>query len=143
MNMKMTLTAGLLASAAFATSAMACETTLRSSDTHPEGYPTVVAVQEMGKLLEERSDGRLCIEVFHSAQLGEEKDTIEQTQFGVIDMNRVSMGPFNNIVEETQVVSLPYIFRSVEHMHKVMDGEVGDEILAAFEPHGPGGAGLL
>ncbi len=130
-----TLTAALLATAVMATAATACERTLRSSDTHPEGYPTVVAVQEMGKLLEERTGGRLCIEVFPSAQLGEEKDSIEQTQFGVIDMDRVSMGPFNNIVEETQVVSLPYIFRSVEHMHHVMDGPIGDEILAAFAPH--------
>ncbi|WP_172327221.1 TRAP transporter substrate-binding protein [Mangrovicoccus sp. HB161399] len=133
--MKLTLTAALLAGSALATAATACETTLRSADTHPEGYPTVVAVQEMGKMLEERTGGRLCIEVFPSAQLGEEKDTIEQTQFGVIDMLRVSMGPFNNIIEETQVVSLPYIFRSVDHMHHVMDGPVGDEILAAFGDH--------
>lgn len=133
--MKRHLMAALLATSAMATAANACEVTLRSSDTHPEGYPTVVAVQEMGKMLEERTNGRLCIEVFHSAQLGQEKDTIEQTQFGVIDMNRVSMGPFNNIIEETQVVSLPYVFRSVEHMHNVMDGPIGDEILAAFEQH--------
>ncbi|SEG60712.1 tripartite ATP-independent transporter solute receptor, DctP family [Thalassococcus halodurans] len=133
--MKRHLMAALLATSAMATAASACEVTLRSSDTHPEGYPTVVAVQEMGKMLEERTNGRLCIEVFHSAQLGQEKDTIEQTQFGVIDMNRVSMGPFNNIIEETQVVSLPYVFRSVEHMHNVMDGPIGDEILAAFEQH--------
>lgn len=125
----------LLTSAALATAAGACETTLRSSDTHPDGYPTVAAVQKMGELLEERTDGRLCIEVFHSAQLGEEKDTIEQTQFGVIDMNRVSMGPFNNIIEETQVPSLPYIFRSVDHMHKVMDGPIGQQILDAFSDH--------
>lgn len=89
----------------------------------------------MGALLEERSGGGLCIEVFHSAQLGEEKDTIEQTQFGVIDMNRVSLGPFNNIIEETQVPSLPYIFRSTEHMHNVMDGPVGQQILDAFSDH--------
>ena len=131
--MKLTLTAALFASVA--TFAGACEITLRSSDTHPEGYPTVLAVQEMGKLLEERTGGRLCIEVFASAQLGEEKDTIEQTQFGVIDMNRVSMGPFNNIIEETKVMSLPYIFRSTDHMHTVVDGPIGEEILAAFEPH--------
>ncbi|WP_299649084.1 TRAP transporter substrate-binding protein [uncultured Jannaschia sp.] len=137
MKLTRTLTAALLASAALTGAAFAqqCETTLRSSDTHPEGYPTVVAVERMGEMVEERTDGRICIEVFHSAQLGEEKDTIEQTQFGVIDLNRVSMGPFNNIVEETQVVSLPYIFRSVEHMHNVMDGPIGDEILAAFEAH--------
>jgi tripartite ATP-independent transporter DctP family solute receptor len=131
-----TLAAALLASVAFATTTMACEVTLRSSDTHPDGYPTVEAVKYMGKLVEERTDGRVCVEVFHSAQLGEEKDTIEQTKFGVIDLNRVSMGPFNNLVEETKVVSLPYIFKSVDHMHNVMDGPIGDDILTAFEPHG-------
>ncbi|MEH6834157.1 MULTISPECIES: TRAP transporter substrate-binding protein [Falsihalocynthiibacter] len=130
-----TLGAVLLASVAMASAATACEITFRSSDTHPDGYPTVAAVNAMGTMLEERSDGRLCIEVFHSAQLGEEKDTIEQTQFGVIDMNRVSLGPFNNIIEETQVPSLPYIFRSVAHMNKVMDGPVGQQILDAFSAH--------
>jgi tripartite ATP-independent transporter DctP family solute receptor len=135
-HLKTTL-AALLTTAAFAGAASAaCEITLRSSDTHPAGYPTVAAVEHMHGLLKERSGGRLCIEVFPSAQLGEEKDTIEQTKFGVIDMNRVSMGPFNNLVEETKVVSLPFIFRSTDHMHRVMDGPIGDEILAAFEPHG-------
>jgi tripartite ATP-independent transporter DctP family solute receptor len=135
MNYVKTLGAALLASVACVSAASACEVTLRSSDTHPEGYPTVVAVQKMGEMLEERTGGKLCIEVFHSAQLGQEKDTIEQTQFGVIDMNRVSLGPFNNIIEETQVPSLPFIFRSTDHMHRVMDGPVGQQILDAFSDH--------
>lgn len=130
-----TTLAALLAGCALASGAMACEVTLRSSDTHPDGYPTVEAVKAMGVLLQERSGGRLCVEVFHSAQLGEEKDTIEQTQLGVIDLNRVSIGPFNNIIEETKVFSLPYIFRSTEHMHKVVDGEIGESILAEFANH--------
>ncbi|MBL4917167.1 TRAP transporter substrate-binding protein [Szabonella alba] len=130
-----TLSAALMASAAMATAAAACEVTLRSADTHPDGYPTIEAVKYMGELIQERTDGRICIEVFHSAQLGEERDTIEQTRFGVIDMTRVSMGPFNNLIEETKVVSLPYIFRSVAHMNTVMDGPIGEQILAAFEPH--------
>ncbi len=127
--------AAVLATTALTTGAMACEITLRSSDTHPEGYPTVAAVEYMGELLEERSDGRICVEVYHSAQLGQEADTIEQTQLGVIDLNRVSLGPFNNIIEATKVFSLPYIFRSTEHMHAVVDGEIGDEILAEFADH--------
>jgi tripartite ATP-independent transporter DctP family solute receptor len=112
------------------------QTVLRSADTHPDGYPTVEAVKYMGDLIKQRTDGRYSVEVYHSAQLGEEKDTIEQTQTGVIDLNRVSMGPFNGIVPETAVPSLPYIFRSVEHMRHVMDGPIGDEILKAFEAHG-------
>ena len=134
MKMK-TLIAASLSTAALASAASACEVTLRSSDTHPDGYPTVEAVKAIDKMLRERTGDRVCIEIFASAQLGEEKDTIEQTQFGVIDMNRVSLGPFNNIIPETQVPSLPYIFRSTEHMHNVMDGPVGQQILDAFEAH--------
>ncbi|CAN7263687.1 TRAP transporter substrate-binding protein [Mesorhizobium sp. LjRoot246] len=111
------------------------ETVLRSADTHPDGYPTVDAVKYMGELIKERTKGAYSVEVYHSAQLGEEKDTIEQTQAGVLDLNRVSMGPFNGIVPETAVPSLPYIFRSVEHMRHVMDGPIGEQILKAFEAH--------
>ncbi len=109
--------------------------TLRSADTHPEDYPTVQAVKYMSDLLQKSTEGRIGIEVFHSRQLGEEKDTIEQTRFGVIDMNRVNLAPFNNLIPETAVPGLPFVFRSVEHMRKVMDGPIGDEILAAFAPH--------
>ncbi len=86
----------------------------------------------MGELIEERTGGRIGVEVFHSAQLGEEKDTIEQTRFGVIDLNRISMAPFNGLIPETAILSLPYIFRDTDHMHKVLDGPIGQEILDTF-----------
>ncbi|MCV9967105.1 TRAP transporter substrate-binding protein [Pararhizobium sp. BT-229] len=130
------LTAAAITAVSLMMGAASAETVLRSSDTHPDGYPTVEAVKYLGELLKERTAGRYGIEVFHSAQLGEEKDTIEQVRSGVIDMNRVSMGPFNGLIPETTVPSLPYIFRSVDHMRKVLDGDVGTDILAAFEPHG-------
>ncbi|WP_204271648.1 TRAP transporter substrate-binding protein DctP, partial [Escherichia coli] len=84
-------------------------------DIHPDGYPTIEAVKFMGGLIEQRTGGRIKINVFHSAQLGQEKDTIEQTRFGVIDMNRINMAPFNNLIAETNVPSLPFLFRSVPH----------------------------
>ena len=123
--------------------ASACEMTLRSSDTHPDGYPTVAAVQEMGRLLEEKTGGRLCVEVFHSAQLGEEKDTIEQTRFGVIDLNRISMAPFNGLIPETAILSLPYLFRDVDHLHNVLDGPIGQQVLDTLHRPGPDRARLL
>jgi tripartite ATP-independent transporter DctP family solute receptor len=132
-------TFGALAGAAIlalvAGTASAQTVTLRSTDIHPDGYPTIEAVKHMGKLLEERSKGRIKINVFHSAQLGQEKDTIEQTRFGVIDMNRINMAPFNNLIPATNVPSLPFIFRSVDHMRKVMDGPIGDNLLKEFEKH--------
>jgi tripartite ATP-independent transporter DctP family solute receptor len=115
--------------------AFAQTVTLRSTDIHPDGYPTIDAVKFMGSLIEQRTSGRVKINVFHSAQLGQEKDTIEQTRFGVIDMNRINMAPFNNLIASTNVPSLPFVFRSVAHMRKVMDGPIGDGILNDFAPH--------
>ncbi|MFN6986438.1 MAG: TRAP transporter substrate-binding protein DctP, partial [Rhizobium oryzihabitans] len=117
-------------------SAKAQEITLRSADIHPDGYPTVEAVKYMGELLSERSKGRIKVQVMNNSVLGGEKDTIEQTRFGVIDLNRVNAAPFNNLVKETTVLGLPFLFRSTEHMHNTVDGPIGDEVLAAFEPHG-------
>jgi tripartite ATP-independent transporter DctP family solute receptor len=130
------LTAAAFMAGSLLIGSASAQTVLRSSDTHPDGYPTVEAVEYFGELIEERTDGRYRVEVFHSAQLGQEADTIEQVRAGVIDLNRVSMGPFNGLVPETQVPSLPYIFRSPEHMRKVMLGPIGDEIAAGFENHG-------
>ncbi|MGA0565280.1 TRAP transporter substrate-binding protein [Ancylobacter sp. VNQ12] len=128
--------AAALALSSVVTTASAQPITLRSADIHPDGYPTVEAVIYMGKLVSERTNGRIGVKVFNNASLGSEKDTIEQTRFGVIDMNRVNTAPFNNLVPQTQVLGLPFLFRSVDHMHKTIDGPIGDEILAAFAPHG-------
>ncbi|MFA1621713.1 TRAP transporter substrate-binding protein [Rhizobium mongolense] len=130
------LAAGLMVAASFIGSAASAQTVLKSSDTHPDGYPTVEGVKYFGELVKERTQGRYSVEVYHSAQLGEEKDTIEQVRSGVIELNRISMAPFNGTVKETIVPALPYIFRSEDHMHKVMDGAIGDQIKKAFEPAG-------
>jgi tripartite ATP-independent transporter DctP family solute receptor len=112
------------------------QTVLRSSDTHPDGYPTVEAVKYFGELIKERTDGRYSVEVYHSAQLGQEADTIEQVRSGVIDLNRVSMAPWNSLVPLTMIPSLPYLFTSPDHARKVMASEIGDEIAKGFEQHG-------
>lgn len=135
MNLFRKLAATAAISALLTAGALA-QTVLKSSDTHPDGYPTVEGVKYFGELIKERTGGRYGVEVYHSAQLGEEKDTIEQVRSGVIELNRVSMAPFNGTVKESIVPALPYIFRSEDHMHKVMDGAIGDQIKAAFEPAG-------
>jgi tripartite ATP-independent transporter DctP family solute receptor len=130
------LGAGALFAAALTISSAGAQTVLRSSDTHPDGYPTVEAVKYFGQLVEERTEGRYTVEVYHSAQLGQEADTIEQVRSGVIDLNRVSMAPWNGLVPVTLIPSLPYLFRSPEHARAVMSGPIGDEIAAGFPEHG-------
>lgn len=109
---------------------------LRSSDTHPSGYPTVEAVRHMAKLMEQRSGGRLQMKVYPGAVLGDEKGTLEITVFGGLDFNRVNLAPLNSIAEETLVPSLPFMFRSIAHMRAAMDGAPGQSILKSLEPHG-------
>jgi tripartite ATP-independent transporter DctP family solute receptor len=108
----------------------------RVADTQSEGYPTVDALEFMARLVEERTGGRHRIRVFHSRQLGEEKDTIEQTRVGAIDLNRTNVAPIGYLIPSVNVLALPFLFRSFDHLHKVLDGAIGDEVLAGFERHG-------
>src|ERR1700759_1923127 len=108
----------------------------RAADTQNDDYPTVQALRYMGHLVAERSGGRLQIRVFHSRQLGEEKETIEQTRVGAIDLNRTNVAIIGNFVPAMNVLAMPFLFRSIEHMQKVLDGPIGNEILNSFEPYG-------
>jgi tripartite ATP-independent transporter DctP family solute receptor len=126
----------LLAAACMALAAPAAARDFRSAEIHPADYPTTKAVEYMGQLLKERSGGKLGVKVFPNGALGQERDTIEQLKIGGLDMMRINVAPLNNIVPETIVPALPFIFRSEEHMHTVLDGPIGDEILAAMESQG-------
>jgi tripartite ATP-independent transporter DctP family solute receptor len=108
----------------------------RAADTQNEDYPTVQALRYMGRLVAERSGDRLQIRVFHSRQLGEEKETIEQTRVGAIDLNRSNVAPIGAFVPALNVLAMPFLFRSIEHLEKVLDGPIGNEILGSFEPYG-------
>jgi tripartite ATP-independent transporter DctP family solute receptor len=108
----------------------------RSSDVHPNDYPTVKAVGEISRILSEKTGGKHTIKVFPNSSLGSEKDTVEQVKLGALDMVRVNTAAFNNIVPETVVPALPFIFKSTAHMRKVLDGPVGEQILKALEPQG-------
>jgi tripartite ATP-independent transporter DctP family solute receptor len=116
------------AGAALAPPAAAQEKVLKASDVHPLGYPTVEAVVRMGEKLEEATGGRLGIQMYPAGQLGGEKEMIEQAQVGALDLARISVGPVGTVVDELNVFNLPFVFRDEEHMRKVIDGEIGEEL---------------
>ena len=101
----------------------------KASDVHPKGYPTVQAVENMGKKLEAATGGRLSIQMYASMQLGGEKEAIEQAQVGALQLARVSVGALGPVVDDLNVFNLPFLFRSTEHMEKVIDGPIGQELL--------------
>ena len=102
---------------------------LKATDVHPLGYPTVEAIVRMGKKLESATGGRLSVQMYPAMQLGGEKEMLEQTQVGAVQICRVSVGPVGTIVDELNVFNLPFIFRDEAHMRKVIDGPIGAELL--------------
>ena len=106
------------------------QTVLKATDTHPAGYPTVVAVENMGKKLEAQTSGRYKVQMFPGAVLGQEKETVEQTQIGALQLNRISLGVVGPVVPDVDVFNMPFVFRDINHMRKVIDGPIGDELLA-------------
>jgi len=110
-------------------SATAAAEQLKAADVHPEGYPTVVAVQNLGKKLEAATKGRITLKMYPNMALGDEKSMIEQTQAGGIDILRTSLGPMGPVVPEVNVFNMPFVFRNPAHMRAVIDGPIGDEIL--------------
>ena len=115
---------------------------LKASDVHPAGYPTVVAVENMGKKLEKATDGRLSVAMYPSMQLGGEKEAIEQAQIGAIALARVSVGALGPVVDDLNVFNLPYVFRNTAHMQHVIDGPIGQELLDKVTNSGKGLVGL-
>jgi tripartite ATP-independent transporter DctP family solute receptor len=119
----------------FALAANAVE--FRSADIHnADDYPTVVAVKYMSEVLEKKSGGKYKIKVFNKGALGTEKETIDQVKIGALDLTRVNISPMNSICQKTQVPTMPFLFHSVEHMRKSLDGPAGEEILKSCEPAG-------
>ena len=108
----------------------------RAADNQVADYPTVQALMYMDRLVRQRSGGRHTIEVFHSRQLGEESDTLEQTRAGAIDINRVNIAPLARLVPVAGVLATPFLFRSEDHLHRVLAGPLGDELLDSFRPEG-------
>src|SRR5215831_1342294 len=103
--------------------------TLKASDVHPPGYPTVAAVESLGKKLEQATNGRLTVQIFASMQLGGEKEAIEQAQVGALQLARVSVGTLGPVIDDLNVLNLPFLFRNTAHMQQVIDGAVGTELL--------------
>ena len=109
---------------------------LRTAETHPNDYPTSVALRFLSERLSELSAGDVELKIYTGGQLGEEKDALELTILGGIDVSRVSLAPLNSIAPETTVLAMPFLFRSTEHMRSVLDGPIGREILSSLESRG-------
>lgn len=109
---------------------------LTATDVHVKGYPTVAAVEWIGETMARETDGRVRLRLYHSGQLGRESEAIDMARFGAIDITRVYSGALNNAFPLTRALCLPYVFDSVSHLRRALDGGVADLVLRGFEARG-------
>ncbi len=115
--------------------------TLRLSENHVSDYPTSWADREFARLVEEKTQGRIKIEVITGGALTEtSSEALEALKFGDIAFTRISVSPIAESIPGFNALMLPYIYRSADHMWKVLNGKVGQDLL---EEVGRSGLGIL
>jgi tripartite ATP-independent transporter DctP family solute receptor len=117
-----------------ATSAHAAE--WRAWNIHVKGYPNTIAMDKFAELVAAKTGGKITVKNFHGGVLGNQPDAIEQVRIGALEVGNFNLGPIGPIVPEANVVSLPFIFKDMGHMHRALDGEAGAKISAGMAKKG-------
>ncbi|MGJ9459688.1 TRAP transporter substrate-binding protein [Oceanobacillus sp. CF4.6] len=102
---------------------------LKYAEVNPEGHPMTDAAEKFAEIVNEKSDGRISINVYPAGQLGNETENMEGLQMGSIDFMRANPSVIANFgIEKMNVLSLPFIFEGREHLWNVLDSDIGDEL---------------
>ncbi len=108
--------------------------TLRMGHTLDQEHVVHKAMLKMAERLAVYSNGTMQIQIYSGGQLGSERELVELLQIGSLALTKVSAAPLEGFVPVMKVFSLPYVFRDSEHLWAVLNGEVGQQLLAALSP---------
>jgi TRAP-type transport system periplasmic protein len=95
-----------------------------------------VAIDTLAREVERRTSGRYKLQTFYSAALGAERESVEGVQLGTLDLTLTSTGPLPNFVPEVAILDIPFLFRDYAHARAVLDGPIGQDLLAKFPAKG-------
>lgn len=126
----------LFAFAVFSAAPLHAAVVYQLSDNQPGDYPTTIGDLKFAELVGQRTNGRIKIDVYHSAQLFDEKSAIESAQMGGLAFCRVNAQPLSDFTPALGVLSLPYLFRDENHLWKVLNGPIGEELLKEMDANG-------
>ena len=129
LTLGLALAMGLMAGAA-------AQTTMRISIATAKDSHQGVAIDTFAQEVEKRTNGRYKIQTFYNGSLGGEREYIEAVQLGTQELAFSSSGPVPNFVPETKILDVPFLFRDKAHARKVLDGEIGQDLLKKFESKG-------
>lgn len=125
--------AGLLAGCgAEKTEPVTPEFVLTYADNQPAGYPTTQGAERFAQLVQERTGGRVVIQVHSDAEYGTEQEIWEQLALGGVDFARLSLAIAADDLPKLNVLQLPYLYRDAAHMWRVLDGALGEDFLQEF-----------
>jgi len=96
-------------------------------------HPYQQGLEKFNELVKQKTNGRISIEIFGNGQLGNERDTIEGVSMGTVDVALITNSPITGFVPEYNVLDMPYLFENREQAHKVLDSDVGKELLKKLE----------
>jgi tripartite ATP-independent transporter DctP family solute receptor len=100
----------------------------RGWNIHVPDYPNSRGLDRWTELVGQRTNNRIRMRTFHGGQLGGQDEAIQQLRLGAIDFANFNLSPLNNLVAETQVLTLPFVFRDTGHVYRTVDGPIGDEL---------------
>ncbi|WP_170419425.1 TRAP transporter substrate-binding protein [Ruegeria arenilitoris] len=136
MNTKLTKTLIGVAAMVVMTGSASLAEDWRGWNIHADGYPNTVAMDKFAELVTEKTGGEINLQMFHGGTLGSQPDAVEQVRAGALEVGNFNLGPIGPIVAEANVVSLPFIFKDVPHMFRVLDSEGGAAIAAGMAAKG-------
>ena len=128
--------AALAATAAFAAFPTQAQTVLKIGHVLAKGSHYDIGANVFCENLDKNTQGRYKCQVYPASALGGEREQIEAVQIGTQDLVITSTGPVGNFVPEMKVVDVPFLFRDYDHARKVLDGKIGQDMLAKFSSHG-------
>ncbi len=109
---------------------------LKAANQNPPSHPYNIAFEKFKKDVEEKTSGRVVIELYNSAQLGNERELIEQVGFGSVDFIVSASAPWANFIKDMMVFDLPFIFRDRPHAYAVLDGPIGQNLGSKLSQEG-------
>ena len=116
---------------------------LKYGELNPDSHPMTTVAKEFARLVKEKSNGDMVVDVYPSGQLGDERTVMQALQMSAVDMmrvNAVSLGDFG--ATKSNIFSLPYLFRDRDHLWTVLHSEIGQDILADVQGAGTGFVGI-
>lgn len=109
---------------------------LRTWNTHPEGYPVTVALAYFADRVQQSTQNRIQVKVFSNGVLGDQPKAVKMLKDGELDLAELNLGPLSEAAPSTKALTLPFLFRDSKHMFRQLDGTLGKRFEAKLKQAG-------